>query len=83
MINVEGLPCKPGDTVWYIEMYGGRPLCGARKGTVQMVGYTSRSVRIKVAESHSHNKDYMFGKTAFLSEDEAAAGLKILNETIK
>lgn len=40
-------PCYPGDEVWYIEMYNGRPL-HVGKDIVQMIGFTTRSIQIKL-----------------------------------
>src|SRR5678816_3601503 len=31
------LPCKVGDTVWYIPQYGGKPYCGAKEGHAQHI----------------------------------------------
>ena len=69
MIKYE-FPCYPGDEVWYIEMYNGKPLtCG--KDKVQMVGFSTRSVQIKLRGHQSFNKTYTWGKTVFATEAEA------------
>lgn len=63
-------PCYPGDEVWYIENYGGKPLY-MRKDTVQMVGFTTRSVQIKLRGAHSFNKTYTWNKNVFATQEEA------------
>lgn len=69
MIKYE-FPCYPGDEVWYIEMYNGKPLY-VRKDIVQMVGFTTRSIQIKLRNSHNFNKTYTWNKTVFATEQEA------------
>jgi hypothetical protein len=69
MIKYE-FPTLPGDEVWYIEMYGGKPLC-LGKDKVQMVGFTTRSIQIKLRGHQNFNKTYTWGKTVFATEEEA------------
>lgn len=69
MKNYE-FPCYPGDEVWYIERYGGKPLCYGRD-TVQMVGFTTRSVQIKLRNNKSFNKTYTWNKNVFATQEEA------------
>lgn len=69
MIKYE-FPCYPGDEVWYIEMYNGKPLY-LGKDKVQMVGFSTRSVQIKLRGHQSFNKTYTWGKTVFATEAEA------------
>lgn len=69
MIKYE-FPCYPGDEVWYIEMYNGKPLCSG-KDTVQMVGFTTRSVQIKLRNHQAFNKTYTWNKTVFANEADA------------
>ena len=69
------LPCKVGDTVWAIKRYGGKPIA-IIEDKVQMVGVTSRSVRILLRAHKDHNQTFMFGKTVFLTREEAEAALK-------
>ena len=67
------LPCDIGDTIYYIEpTYG---ILG--KDKVQMIGITSRGFRIKCRNYHPHNKDFAFGKTVFLTQEEAEKALNI------
>lgn len=68
MIKFE-FPCYPGDEVWYIENYRGRPLCWG-KDKVQMVGFTTRSVQIKLRSHKSFNKTFTWGKNVFATEAE-------------
>ena len=70
------LPCKVGDTVWYIPSYNGKPLGFINKDKVQMIGFTSRGIHFKLREHHEHNKMYMLGKSVFLTREEAEAKLK-------
>jgi hypothetical protein len=70
------LPCKVGETVWYIPQYGGKPYCGAKEGHAQHITLSSRHWRIQVREHHPHNTDFVLGKTVFLTREEAEAALK-------
>ena len=63
-------PCYPGDEVWYFESYGGKPLM-IRKDVVQMVGFTTRSVQIKLRGAHDFNKTFTWGKNVFDNYEEA------------
>lgn len=69
MIKYE-FPCYPGDEVWYIEKYNGKPLC-MRKDIVQMVGFTTKSVQIKLRNAKSFNKTFTWNKTVFGTEEAA------------
>ena len=69
MIKYE-FPCYPGDEVWYIERYGGKPLY-LSKDIVQMVGFTTRSVQIKLRDHKSFNKTYTWNKNVFATFEEA------------
>lgn len=72
MINLKEykFPCYPGDEVWYFESYGGKPLA-LRKDIVQMVGFTTRSVQIKLRGAHSFNKTFTWNKNVFATQEEA------------
>lgn len=50
-------PCYPGDEVWYIERYNGRPLY-IGKDKVQMIGFTTQSVQIKLRDHQSFGKTF-------------------------
>jgi hypothetical protein len=63
-------PCFPGDTVWYIERYNDKPL-RVGKDIVQMVGFTTRSVQIKLRDHKDFNKTFTWGKTVFSSQEDA------------
>ena len=73
------LPCKIGDTVYYIPRFNGKSYCGVSIGHVQMVGYTRAGIRVKVREYHPHNMDFMLGKTVFLTREEAEKALEAEN----
>lgn len=68
MIKYE-FPCYPGDEVWYIDRYNGKPLCYGRD-QVQMVGFTTRSVQIKLRNHKDFNKTYTWGKNVFATKEE-------------
>lgn len=69
------LPVKIGDTVYFIPTYGGKPIWGVQKGTVQMVGITRRGYHVKIRDKADFNKTYMFRKSAFLLKEQAEARL--------
>ena len=71
MITYE-FPCYPGDEVWFIERYNGKPLY-VSKDTVQMVGFTTRSVQIKLRSHKNFNKTYTWNKNVFATYEEASA----------
>lgn len=62
-------PCYPGDEVWFIEKYNGKPLYTG-KDVVQMVGFTTRSIQIKLRGHKAFNKTHTWGKTVFATEEE-------------
>ena len=62
-------PCYPGDEVWFIQNYAGKPLYYG-KDTVQMVGFTTRSVQIKLRRHKDFNKTFTWGKNVFATEQE-------------
>lgn len=69
-MNKYEFPCYPGDEVWYFECYQGKPLM-LRKDIVQMVGFTTRSVQIKLRGAHDFNKTFTWGKNVFDNYEEA------------
>lgn len=69
------LPCKVGDTVYAIKRYGGKPIA-IIEDKVQMIGVTSRTTRILLRAHHDHNQTFLFGKTVFLTREEAEAALR-------
>lgn len=69
------LPCKLGDSVWFIPKYNGKVLGMILEDKVQMIGVTSKGVHLKLRNNHDHNKMYMLGKTVFLTKEEAEAAL--------
>lgn len=68
-------PVKVGQTVWAVEKYGGKPIA-IIEGKVQMVGVTSRSVKVLLRNHKDFNKTYVFGKTVFLTREAAEEALK-------
>jgi hypothetical protein len=63
-------PCYPGDEVWYIVSVNGNPLY-VRSDTVQMVGFTTRSIQIKLRNDKSFGKTFTWNKNVFATQDEA------------
>jgi hypothetical protein len=76
MIKYE-FPCYPGDEVWYIESFGGNHVY-TNKDKVQMVGFTTRSIQIKLRNNHNFNKTYTWGKSVFATREAAEIALKQL-----
>ena len=72
-------PCYPGDEVWYIELYNGKPLTFG-KDKVQMVGFTSRSIKIKLRQHKDFNKTYVWGKQVFKTKEEAEEAMFKMKE---
>lgn len=73
--KVVELPVKIGDTVYFIPTYNGKPIWGVQRGIVQMVGITRQGYHVKIRDRADFNKTYMFGKSAFLSKEQAEARL--------
>ena len=78
MIKYE-FPCYPGDEVWFIENYRGKPLYFG-KDVVQMVGFTTRSVQIKLRGHQNFNKTYTWNKNVFADEASMKAAYEKLKE---
>lgn len=72
-------PCYPGDEAWYIENYGGKPIYYG-KDVVQMVGFTTRSVQIKLRNKNSFNKTFTWGKNVFATREECVEMFEKLKE---
>ena len=68
-------PVSIGQTVWAIEFYRGKPIA-IHGDMVQMVGFTSRSVKIALRNHHSFGKTFVLGKTVFLTRKAAEEALK-------
>ena len=62
-------PCYPGDKVYFITNYRGKPLYYG-SDIVQMVGFTTRSVQIKLRRHKDFNKTFTWGKNVFATEKE-------------
>ena len=78
MIKYE-FPCYPGDEVWFIENYRGKPLYFG-KDIVQMVGFTTRSIQIKLRGHQNFNKTYTWNKNVFADEASMKAAYEKLKE---
>jgi hypothetical protein len=74
MIKYE-FPCYPGDEVWFLVTIGGNPIY-TRSDKVQMVGFTTRSIQIKLRNHKDFNKTYTWGKNVFGTEEEARAAIE-------
>jgi hypothetical protein len=75
-------PVYPGDEVWFIEMYSGKPLyCSNDK--VQMVGFTTRSIQIKLRGHQNFGKTYTWGKNVFKTREECKEAFAKLKETVE
>lgn len=68
-------PCYPGDDVWYIDSVGSKYWC--RPDKVEMVGFTTRSIRIKL-RGHKEPKvsNITFGTTTIAVSEIAAITFK-------
>ena len=80
MIKYE-FPCYPGDEVWFIENYRGKPLYYG-KDVVQMVGFTTRSIQIKLRGHQNFNKTYTWNKNVFADEASMKAAYEKLKEEV-
>lgn len=78
MIKYE-FPVYPGDEVYLIEkVYGGhRYVCPDK---VQMVGFTSRSIQIKLRRHKDFNKTYTWGEQVFKTREDAIEAMAKLKE---
>lgn len=74
-------PCYPGDEVWFIENYRGKPLYYG-KDVVQMVGFTTRSIQIKLRGHQNFNKTYTWNKNVFADEASMKAAYEKLKEEV-
>lgn len=74
-------PCYPGDEVWFIENYKGKPLY-LGKDKVQMVGFTTKSVQIKLRGHQNFNKTYTWNKNVFATEEECRKVYAKLKEEV-
>lgn len=70
------LTCQPGSEFWYLENFIGVPL-GLKKGIAQTVGFTTDNIQITpvTESSKTITRPYIWGKTAFATEDEARQAL--------
>ena len=74
-------PVYPGDDVWFIENYAGKPIY-ISNDKVQMVGFTTRSIQIKTRRHHSFGKTYTWGKNIFATKEECQAAYDKMKEEV-
>ena len=72
-------PCYPGDEVWFLVTIGGKPIY-TRSDRVQMVGFTTRSIQIKLRKHKDFNKTFTWGKNVFVTKEEADAMMNKMKE---
>ena len=75
-------PCYPGDEVWYIESYNGKPIY-VSGDKVQMVGFTTRSVQIKLRNHQNFGKTYTWNKNVFATKEEANEMIEKMKGEVK
>lgn len=80
MIKYE-FPCYPGDEVWYLSYIGDSYWC--RQDKVEMVGFTTRSVQIRLRGHKAFGKTYTWGKNVFKTEHEALQMIAKLGGTLE
>lgn len=78
MIKYE-FPCYPGDKVWYIREVPYGPAY-VTWDIVELVGFTSRSIQIKLKGHKNFNRTYTWGKIVFKTEQEANEALEKMEE---
>lgn len=69
-------PCSIGDTIWIPLRDGGRFTGKIVEDKVQMIGFTSKGIRIKARNHHAHNITLKLGEAVFLTKEAAEAALK-------
>lgn len=72
-------PCYPGDEVWFIKEVAYGPSY-VTSDIVELVGFTSRSIQIKLRQHKNFNKTYTWGKCVFKTEQEAEEALRKMKE---
>lgn len=77
--NKYNFPIYPGDEVWFLVTIGGNPIY-CRSDIVQMVGFTTRSIQIKLRNHKDFNKTYTWGKNVFKTKEEAEDAIKKIKE---
>lgn len=69
-------PCAIGDTIWIPLRDGGRFTGKIVEDKVQMIGFTSKGIRIKARNHHAHNITLKLGESVFLTRECAEEALK-------
>lgn len=68
--------CAIGDTIWIPLKNLGRFTGEIVEDKIQMIGFTSKGVRIKARNHHAHNITLKLGESVFLTREAAEAALK-------
>ena len=69
-------PCAIGDTIWIPLKNMGRFTGEIVEDKIQMIGFTSKGIRIKARKHHAHNITLKLGESVFLTRKSAEAALK-------
>lgn len=69
-------PCAIGDTIWIPLKNMGRFTGEIVEDKIQMIGFTSKGIRIKARNHHAHNITLKLGESVFLTREAAEAALK-------
>mgnify|MGYP000913665345 CR=1 FL=1 len=69
-------PCAIGDTIWIPLKNLGRFTGEIVEDKIQMIGFTSKGIRIKARKHHAHNITLKLGESVFLTRKSAEAALK-------
>ena len=69
-------PCVIGDTIWIPLKNLGRFTGEIVEDKIQMIGFTSKGIRIKARNHHAHNITLKLGESVFLTRECAEEALK-------
>lgn len=69
-------PCAIGDTIWIPLKNLGRFTGEIVEDKIQMIGFTSKGIRIKARNHHAHNITLKLGESVFLTRECAEEALK-------
>lgn len=69
-------PCVIGDTIWIPLKNLGRFTGEIVEDKIQMIGFTSKGIRIKARNHHAHNITLKLGESVFLTRECAEGALK-------
>ena len=76
--------CKIGDTVYIIERCKNRILPNRENGNkmhiiedkIQMIGFSSKEIHIRLRNHKNFNKTYVLNKSAFITREQAEKALE-------